>query len=729
MRVPSGNIQTYQRSVSLGAMPNARVDAPGDANAYGAGIGRAMEGMGGALQKAASAADKLQEDKIASDVVAAQTEYQKRLSDALYSGDNALLTRQGENAAKLDTEYADIERKIRQETLAKLPAYELAHTAFNRVADKERQSGLDMVNRYRIQEGEKTFKLTLANAAATAAETTSRNYNNPVALQSGIDRITELSRVRAAKYGAAEAEAFQRDNMGKLFESTLGAAYAQDDFKSIESILTTHRDKISPDVANKWGAASTAKQKKNDQAALLSSLRDNPAFKDANGYFDPQKALEHVRGLKKTVTTGGDFESGFATFKASQVGVESGGNYAARGPVMEDGDQALGAYQIMSSNWGPWSKEAGLGDGAPLTPENQDKVYRFKIKQYYDQFGGDWGKVAVAWHAGPGKANWSEADLDKIDDGNMTTLQYKRAVLQNTGVTREEAKYDDAELATLEKQFEVLRSEDIRKDTQAQNIAIRNVQDWLATNKDLPLDQKVAFVNAAGLRPAQAEALTTGMIKETRAEHKAKMEETSKVAEGTLELLDARDALTTSNVEALAGQLTPASYLKYMAKATRAQKTDGEKANNAADKTWHTTIKNDSTFGNTDRQNALIASITEILDVEKTEGSDRRVKASKLIEEARDTGKRNYIAGYSARNNQAFLQMEELFPGASTLVRKGDPNVDGYEWIGILKGWSAQTYTDPAAAKAWNTIFTKQLPLTENSFNELTEFYRREGAQ
>lgn len=106
-----------------------------------------------------------------------------------------------------------------------------------------------------------------------------------------------------------------------------------------------------------------------------------------------------------------------------------------------------------------------------------------------------------------------------------------------------------------------------------------------------------------------------------------------------------------------------------------------------------------------------------------------RTKAAKFIEEARDKGKRGSIAGYSTRNNQAFQQMEALFPGASTLVRKGDPNVDGYEWMDILKRMSAQTYEDPAAAKAWNTIFENRLPLTENSFAELTEFYRQEGAQ
>ena len=58
-----------------------------------------------------------------------------------------------------------------------------------------------------------------------------------------------------------------------------------------------------PDLTE-W-TAMTERQKANDQAALMSSLKNNPAFKDANGFFDPQKAMDYVRGLKKTVTVGG----------------------------------------------------------------------------------------------------------------------------------------------------------------------------------------------------------------------------------------------------------------------------------------------------------------------------------------------------------------------------------------------------------------------------------------
>lgn len=91
-------------------------------------------------------------------------------------------------------------------------------------------------------------------------------------------------------------------------------------------------------------------------------------------------------------------------FMRAISGAESGGNYNA----VNSDSGAAGKYQIMPANWPAWSKEAGLGPNAPRTPENQEKVARFKMLQYFDQFG-SWEAVAVAWYAGPGAAQaWNQ---------------------------------------------------------------------------------------------------------------------------------------------------------------------------------------------------------------------------------------------------------------------------------------------------------------------------------
>ncbi|CQR74172.1 hypothetical protein SOV_22990 [Sporomusa ovata DSM 2662] len=127
-----------------------------------------------------------------------------------------------------------------------------------------------------------------------------------------------------------------------------------------------------------------------------------------------------------------DFNTQLKTFKAAITDIESGGDYDAIGPEI-DGDRARGKYQIMESNWPSWAENAGLPADAPMTPENQERVVDAKMKEYYNEFGGDWGKVAIAWHAGPGRADLMDEQLANLSDGNMSTLDYRNSVLSKMG--------------------------------------------------------------------------------------------------------------------------------------------------------------------------------------------------------------------------------------------------------------------------------------------------------
>lgn len=114
-------------------------------------------------------------------------------------------------------------------------------------------------------------------------------------------------------------------------------------------------------------------------------------------------------------------------FMSALGGQESGGNYNAH-----NGDSgAAGKYQIMPTNWGPWAREAGLAPDAAMDSANQEKVARFKIAQYYKQFG-DWGKVADAWYGGPGSVGKGET----ASQGKYPTKsQYAAQVLARMGST------------------------------------------------------------------------------------------------------------------------------------------------------------------------------------------------------------------------------------------------------------------------------------------------------
>lgn len=108
------------------------------------------------------------------------------------------------------------------------------------------------------------------------------------------------------------------------------------------------------------------------------------------------------------------------------AGIESGGQ---RDPVnvQNNRTQAHGLFQIMPNNWSPWAKEAGLSASAPRTAENQHRVARHKMMQYYDQFG-SWDAVAVAWFAGPGRAR-------RFTQGDRSVLNLHDGGSQRQGTT------------------------------------------------------------------------------------------------------------------------------------------------------------------------------------------------------------------------------------------------------------------------------------------------------
>ena len=114
----------------------------------------------------------------------------------------------------------------------------------------------------------------------------------------------------------------------------------------------------------------------------------------------------------------------------------SGGYNAVNGRT-----KASGKYQIMPDNWPSWSQEAGLPTGAEMTPENQERVAHFKLKQYYDKYGA--AGAAVAWYSGEANAqrwvNGEATDVwgnpwDAPQHGNEPSIkQYASDVMSRMG--------------------------------------------------------------------------------------------------------------------------------------------------------------------------------------------------------------------------------------------------------------------------------------------------------
>jgi hypothetical protein len=116
-------------------------------------------------------------------------------------------------------------------------------------------------------------------------------------------------------------------------------------------------------------------------------------------------------------------------------GIESRGQpndgYGAVGPPADaKGSRAIGKYQVMDYNVGPWTQEVL---GRPMTPQEflanpdaQNKVFEAKFGQYVTKYGSPQA-ASRAWFAGEGGMNNPNAR----DVNGMTPVRYEQQFNQN----------------------------------------------------------------------------------------------------------------------------------------------------------------------------------------------------------------------------------------------------------------------------------------------------------
>lgn len=98
-------------------------------------------------------------------------------------------------------------------------------------------------------------------------------------------------------------------------------------------------------------------------------------------------------------TSGGNYRDAIASIESA-----GSGDYSAVGPTHPKMGRALGRYQIMESNIGPWS-QAALGrqvtpDEFMADPKLQDAIFDHQFNQYVQKYGPE--GAAQAWLGGPG---------------------------------------------------------------------------------------------------------------------------------------------------------------------------------------------------------------------------------------------------------------------------------------------------------------------------------------
>lgn len=159
-----------------------------------------------------------------------------------------------------------------------------------------------------------------------------------------------------------------------------------------------------------FGAGHTAYR---DYKARINRMNNEAAKSNPNNPFN---GMEETAGNKteiadvpeSTVTVqrgnannGGSDKEAF--FNAIEM-QESGGD-----PDAVSSTGARGVYQIQPENRDAWSKEAGLGGASMDDDDAYRQVGRFKMGQYFDEYGPE--GALVAWYSGPNNAQrWVDGE-------------------------------------------------------------------------------------------------------------------------------------------------------------------------------------------------------------------------------------------------------------------------------------------------------------------------------
>lgn len=154
------------------------------------------------------------------------------------------------------------------------------------------------------------------------------------------------------------------------------------------------------------------------------------------GIFSPAGGFASVLG-------GSSLTGSMSQYAAAIRAVESlgSGGYSALGPLLRNGDQALGAYQIMASNLPSWSQSA-LGRSVSRSefmgsPDIQDAIFNHQFGSYVSKYGNP-QDAASAWFTG-GPLSSGAGRRDVLGTTGSQYVDKFNSALERLGGTTQQA--------------------------------------------------------------------------------------------------------------------------------------------------------------------------------------------------------------------------------------------------------------------------------------------------
>lgn len=447
-------IAGYQGSVNLGAGGGATVKVSSDLNAYGSG-GKGLAAIAGAANKWAVAVEAQQEDEDKQSILNAMDIFNKSRYNIMYNDESGLMNTKLEGTAGAGASYTEQINKARQDVLSNTKLHSKKNQlALDHLMYQSAQQGFQTVDQYEQKQKEAVTDLRYDNNIQNSCEFVQKNWNNPQALQDEIIRTQLLTSAIYGKRGAEFIESKSRANIGQVVASAVGASITNEDYGTMRNIMDKYGSYLT---ANQRAAFEKVAYDKESSAFERNTAKDLYA-KYGDNEEAVRKALEGMKGFSEG---GNEFDN----LVAAIGGQESGGNYNAK----NSRTGASGKYQIMPDNWPSWSQEAGLPAGAEMTPENQEIVARFKLKQYYDKYGAR--GAAIAWYGGEGALNYSADAMNrKQGNGDEPSInEYADSVLARMGTGHSTHNMSQDEQDRIMKQYRTIKADHDRIETYKKN--------------------------------------------------------------------------------------------------------------------------------------------------------------------------------------------------------------------------------------------------------------------
>lgn len=389
--------------ISAGSGVFSNADRAATPEAFGASVGQAEQGLGRQIEHA-------------SDVMEKQANYlqdranQAAATDMFVNWDKEASavtswykSQSGKNAVDKLPEYYRKLDEVREKFVGQSPNLEVRRMFDN---DSKRRMG------YMISDGgayagdqNKQYNLTQARARQDLSIQQAGNAKDDAEFSNALTDAKIGAANEAEELGLSpDQKKLHLDNaVSKAWGTRLQTIAMTDPFRAKELYEKNKETITSPEVR-----LATERNIQNQYNSVGTRL-------DAH-------AIENGAPFKAFPSIGG------STNREAIGKIESGGNYDAQGPVVQSGrfagQRAVGKYQVMEGNVGPWTKEV-LGkeitaDEFRKDKEAQDAVFDAKFGQLVEKYG-NVQDAASAWHSGRPLA---QAVAEGAADQNLSTADY-----------------------------------------------------------------------------------------------------------------------------------------------------------------------------------------------------------------------------------------------------------------------------------------------------------------